>query len=297
MKKFLILIFCFAFAPVFILAQEKIDINTATQEQLEILTGIGPVYAQRIIEARPFSSLDDLLRVNGIGEKTLQKIKDQGLAYIKEIAVAEEKPTEALEKVIEIGPIEVFPENIFFSKIMPSPDGADADNEYIELKNTNNFEVDLKGWVIKDKQGSIKEYTLQTTIPAAGSLLLFRLETKITLNNDGDGLELLNPLKEVVDSVDFGKSQVGIAYIKTSSGWQWDAPKPAETSRQISPGPEKKPEDARLPDGQGPRVTQEVNKIDLSADPQKSSPAIYLTGFLVALISSVLFLVIKKRLS
>lgn len=73
-------------------AAEGVDINTASAEKLDAIVGIGPTLAQRIIEARPFSSLDDLLRVKGIGEKTLQKIKDQGLAFVDEqVAVKNEE--------------------------------------------------------------------------------------------------------------------------------------------------------------------------------------------------------------
>jgi competence ComEA-like helix-hairpin-helix protein len=73
-----ILSLLFLFTPV-VFATEKIDINTASLEQLDKIIGIGPVLAQRIIETRPFYSVDDLIKVEGIGEKTLQKIKDQGL--------------------------------------------------------------------------------------------------------------------------------------------------------------------------------------------------------------------------
>lgn len=61
-----------------------VNINNASKEGLQKLVGIGPVLAQRIIEARPFYSLNDLLKVSGIGEKTLQGIIDQGCAYIDE---------------------------------------------------------------------------------------------------------------------------------------------------------------------------------------------------------------------
>lgn len=57
-----------------------LDINTADLEQLEILQGIGPVLAERIIEYRNlhgnFASVDSLINVKGIGKSKLNLIKD-----------------------------------------------------------------------------------------------------------------------------------------------------------------------------------------------------------------------------
>jgi competence protein ComEA len=57
----------------------RVDLNTATSEQLQTLDGVGPVTAQKIIDYRnahgPFASVDDLLNVSGIGPKTLEKLK------------------------------------------------------------------------------------------------------------------------------------------------------------------------------------------------------------------------------
>jgi competence ComEA-like helix-hairpin-helix protein len=53
----------------------KIDINTATEEELKTIPGIGPVMAARIIAARPFKSGDDLKKVSGIGDKKYETIR------------------------------------------------------------------------------------------------------------------------------------------------------------------------------------------------------------------------------
>jgi competence ComEA-like helix-hairpin-helix protein len=53
----------------------QIDINTATEKELKMIHGIGPVMAARIIAARPFRSADDLKKVNGIGDKKYAKIR------------------------------------------------------------------------------------------------------------------------------------------------------------------------------------------------------------------------------
>ncbi len=58
----------------------KINLNTATAEQLDTLPGVGPVTAQSILSWRAengrFTSVDDLLDVKGIGDATLAELRD-----------------------------------------------------------------------------------------------------------------------------------------------------------------------------------------------------------------------------
>lgn len=57
----------------------KLDINNASQTELEDIPGVGPALAKRIMAARPFKSADDLRSVKGIGDKKYAKIR----AYFK----------------------------------------------------------------------------------------------------------------------------------------------------------------------------------------------------------------------
>ncbi len=79
-----------AAAPAATAAQGKeqqpapIDINKASVEELQELPGVGPSLAQRIVEFReehgPFASVDELLKVRGIGEKSLERFRHMVVA-------------------------------------------------------------------------------------------------------------------------------------------------------------------------------------------------------------------------
>jgi competence ComEA-like helix-hairpin-helix protein len=74
----------------------QININSASLEELDKLSGIGPAYANAIINSRPFSSIDNLIDVKGIGPVTLEKIKTQGLACVE--GEQENTPEESTQK-------------------------------------------------------------------------------------------------------------------------------------------------------------------------------------------------------
>lgn len=61
-------------------SDSRININTATSEELQLLNGIGPATAEKIIEYRDengrFNDIEDIKNVSGIGDKTFDKFKD-----------------------------------------------------------------------------------------------------------------------------------------------------------------------------------------------------------------------------
>ncbi|MDP3029297.1 MAG: helix-hairpin-helix domain-containing protein [Deltaproteobacteria bacterium] len=55
--------------------QGLVNLNTASEKELQSIKGIGTVFAKRIIAGRPYRTVDDLLKVKGIGQKKLENIR------------------------------------------------------------------------------------------------------------------------------------------------------------------------------------------------------------------------------
>ncbi|HOV49788.1 MAG TPA: helix-hairpin-helix domain-containing protein [Candidatus Cryosericum sp.] len=69
-----------AVAPETVSAQHRVNLNTATAEQLDALPGIGPALAERIVDFRsqqgPFASVDDLKKVQGAKKNLVTSLKN-----------------------------------------------------------------------------------------------------------------------------------------------------------------------------------------------------------------------------
>jgi hypothetical protein len=115
------------------------------------------------------------------------------------------------------------PKGVLINEFVPKPgsdwnhDGSvDYNDEFIELLNTNSIPIDLGGWMLDDAlSGGSRRYMIHpgTMIEPKGMLVFFRSQTRIALNDEGDGVWLLVPDGRAVD---------GMIYTRTrwpDSGW------------------------------------------------------------------------------
>jgi hypothetical protein len=108
------------------------------------------------------------------------------------------------------------------NEFVPNPDGSDEENEWIEIYNAGETEVNLSGWKLKD--ASEKEYNFTSEkISAKGYLVLNRPQTKITINNDAETLSLISPKGDIVSQIQYsGGSQSGYSFARyAKNDWRW----------------------------------------------------------------------------
>lgn len=300
--------------PGIVFATGSVDINSASLEQLDSLAGIGATYAQRIIDGRPYTLLDDLLKVKGIGEKTLQKIKDQGLACVDCTAqsnVQDAPPT----NVTNSQPAEISAENsggqgyatgVYINEVLANPAGADEEEEWFELYNSNSSEVNLSGWKAEDILGAKTTYVFAEGLKIApnGYLVLKRPETKITLNNTEDGLLLLWPNGETEDSVNYTSAPKGQSYNKTNLGWELsNSPTPGSQNVIAVPkskvlASSNKSNQEALPNLEKSGNNNEVEAQLAALNPKTNNPwFLFFAALAITIISALAVLFIKLKLN
>lgn len=114
--------------------------------------------------------------------------------------------------------------NIVINEILPDPAGSD-DNEWIELKNIGNSNVDLNSWSIKDESGKTYIFSADDfdnlILNAGNYFVLERSISDISLNNSNEKLYLFNSRGEKVFEVSYGSSKEDYSYSRFDDGWFW----------------------------------------------------------------------------
>jgi hypothetical protein len=202
-----------------------------------------------------------------------------------------------------------YPGRIVINELLPSPQGADAENEYIEIFNQNDFSLDISGYSFQDTEGQTKIFTFptQTIIEMKEFLVFFRLQTKITLNNSGDGLKLYNPGKELIDEIHYDKAEEAKSFNRVDDVWFWSAKLTPGTENVILQTKEE------MTQNQGENEDKEKQKKSLHikeeellgtmSDILSSRPSVIKNffsvlsiGLITAFLSGIVILTLKKKL-
>jgi hypothetical protein len=132
---------------------------------------------------------------------------------------------EAIDQDIIMNLVE---DDLIISEFIPNPVGSD-DNEWIELYNASDKDIDLYAWHLDDADGGSKPYQFATStiILAKDFLVLSRVDTKITLNNSSDSVRLLNSAGEVFQEVVYQKIPEGKSYAWDNQNSEWFVAEPS----------------------------------------------------------------------
>lgn len=126
------------------------------------------------------------------------------------------------------------------NELFPNPASpqSDTSDEFIELFNPNGVDVNLNGWRLRDSGGAM--FTIgDVSIPASGYITFTSGDTKLSLNNSGDSIDLLAPNGDVIDqSEDYGEAKEGLSWGVVGGSWTWTtspSPNSANTAALVEP--------------------------------------------------------------
>ena len=196
-----------------------------------------------------------------------------------------------------------YPSGIVINEILPSPEGPDDLEEWIEISNQNQFEVDLSGWKIKDSTGAVTTFTVPpgTKISALGFLVINRPTTKIVLNNDGDEISLIQPDNKIIETISYPKAPLGQSYTRalaTGSEWFWTS-QPTPGANNIIP--------QKVSENKKTEPSENISKENEDFLPKKELAAIgkqvtknnyfvFLIALAIAVFSAIIILILKRKL-
>ena len=117
--------------------QISIDINTADESSLTKLQGIGTYLAKRIIEGRPFESIDDLTRVRGLSENDVERLRP----FLSITGVSQDSPDPHAEDVVNQPDDILDDEREAEDEVIEVAPEDESPEEFSEIDHTQSFDV------------------------------------------------------------------------------------------------------------------------------------------------------------
>ncbi|MFH1088281.1 MAG: lamin tail domain-containing protein [Patescibacteria group bacterium] len=175
--------------------------------------------------------------------------------------------------------------NIQISEIYPRPTTG-ANDEFIELYNAGDNSVNLNGWQLDDQYpGGSAIYKIGTDmiITPDQYLVFSKVQTKISLNDSGDYVRLLNPQDvEIEITPNYGSANKGEAYAKFDGIWKWTLrPTPNAENLWDNPTP---PDDTDWDDDPD---SLEANEITIQMDADDITGTSVLLNWQISLIGAI----------
>ncbi len=134
-----------------------------------------------------------------------------------------------------------FSDRVVLSEILPDPVGSDKDGEWIEIYNSGDKKVNLKGWMLDDKTDSgAKPYVFaeDTFVELKSFLVVPRSKSRIVLPNSGGEVNLLWYNGKNLSKAVYGAAKEGRSYALIKGAWQWtETPSAGKENNLIIPEP------------------------------------------------------------
>ena len=145
-------------------------------------------------------------------------------------------------------------DEVEITEVFPNPEGADQDDEWIEITNGGDENVNLGNWTLDDGEGGSDPYTFpdDTIIEAGETLVIYRSISRIALNNSNETVQLKDFTGESMSDISYEKSVEGEAYAeihietannlqastrilgkRVESTWEWIKASPGELNPRV----------------------------------------------------------------
>lgn len=117
-------------------------------------------------------------------------------------------------------------DELLINELLPDALGVDTEDEFIEIFNPSEKDVRLAGWQLTDEDNY---FTFgEEVLKADAYTPVYYPETKISLNNDGDKLYLIDPEGKIINGVEYEGSENGKSWSRFDAAWAWADPTPGE---------------------------------------------------------------------
>lgn len=114
--------------------------------------------------------------------------------------------------------------DVYLNEILPNPKGDEKLEEFIEIYNAEDLEINLAGWTLKDSSKTKYTFPADTKITAKEYLVIYRTDFKFAMNNSGsETIYLLNTTNEIVSSVSYDDAKEDVSYNFDDIDWHWSS--------------------------------------------------------------------------